>query len=108
MLFPTVAFAVFFGVAFLVNWLLRPTVRAWLVAMTALSLVFYGWTDARFVWLLVASAVANWAFGVATARTLSADGARTPASTNVVRAAVVVNLVFLGFFKYYGFFTDAF
>jgi D-alanyl-lipoteichoic acid acyltransferase DltB (MBOAT superfamily) len=107
-LFPTVAFAVFFAVAFLANWLLRPTVRLWLVVMTGLSLVFYGWTDARFVWLLVASAVANWAFGVATARALGPDGARTPASTNVVRAAVVVNLAFLGFFKYYGFFTDAF
>jgi D-alanyl-lipoteichoic acid acyltransferase DltB (MBOAT superfamily) len=107
-LFPTVAFAVFFGIAFLANWLLRPTVRLWLIVMTALSLVFYGWTDARFVWLLVASAVVNWAFGVATAKALGPDGARTLASTNVVRAAVVVNLVFLGFFKYYGFFTDAF
>ena len=30
------------------------------------------------------------------------------APPTLVRAAVVVNLVFLGFFKYYGFFTDAF
>ena len=27
------------------------------------SLVFYGWTDARFVWLLAASIVVNWALG---------------------------------------------
>ena len=48
MLFPTVAFAVFFVVAFTTSWLLRPTYRAWLWVMTALSLVFYGWTDARY------------------------------------------------------------
>jgi D-alanyl-lipoteichoic acid acyltransferase DltB (MBOAT superfamily) len=99
-LFPTVAFAVFFLVAFLANWLLRPTRRLWLLVMTALSLVFYGWADARFVLLLVGSIVVNWAFGQAIGR------ANRP--QHLVRAAVVVNLVFLGFFKYYGFFVDSF
>ncbi|MGH9274601.1 MAG: MBOAT family O-acyltransferase, partial [Acidimicrobiales bacterium] len=108
MLFPTVAFAVFFVVAFAVSWLLRPTYRVWLWVMTALSLVFYGWTDARFVWLLVASIVVNWAFGEVVHRSLTSEGERTPLSINLVRAAVVVNLGFLGFFKYYGFFVDSF
>ncbi len=108
MLFPTVAFAVFFVVAFTVSWLLRPTYRAWLWVMTGLSLVFYGWTDSRFVWLLVASIVVNWGFGQAVDRSVGPDGERTPLSTNLVRAAVVANLGFLGFFKYYGFFVDSF
>ena len=108
MLFPTVAFAVFFVVAFTTSWLLRPTYRTWLWVMTALSLVFYGWTDARFVWLLVGSIVANWALGEAVFRTLGPLGERSVRSTNLVRAAVVVNLGFLGFFKYYGFFVDSF
>jgi D-alanyl-lipoteichoic acid acyltransferase DltB (MBOAT superfamily) len=99
-LFPTVAFAVFFLIAFLANWLLRPTRRLWLLVMTGLSLVFYGWTDARFVVLLVGSTVVNWALGEAIAR------ARQP--QHLVRLAVAVNLVFLGFFKYYGFFVDSF
>ena len=47
MLFPTVAFAVFFLVAFVANWLLRPAFAVWLVVMTGMSLLFYGWTDAR-------------------------------------------------------------
>jgi alginate O-acetyltransferase complex protein AlgI len=76
--------------------------------MTALSLVFYGWTDARFVWLLAGSIVVNWAFGRAVHRTLGTDGGRTVLSHNLVRAAVVINLGFLGFFKYYGFFVDSF
>ena len=108
MLFPTVAFAVFFVVAFVVSWLLRPTYRLWLLVMTGLSLVFYGWTDARFVYLLVGSIVVNWAFGEAAWRSLGPDGERTPTSTNLVRAAVVVNLALLGWFKYYGFFVDSF
>src|SRR6185436_18092008 len=37
----------------------------------------------------------------------AADGARTPTSTNLVRVAVVVDLVLLGWFKYYGFFVDS-
>ena len=108
MLFPTVAFAVFFVIAFTVSWLLRPTYRLWLWVMTAMSLVFYGWTDARFVWLLAGSIVANWTFGEAVHRTLGPDGSRTTRSRNLVRAAVVVDLGFLGFFKYYGFFVDSF
>ena len=63
MLFPTVAFAVFFLIAFVVNWLLRPRFAVWLAVMTGMSLVFYGWTDARFVALLVGTIVVNWAFG---------------------------------------------
>ena len=108
MLFPTVAFAVFFTIAFVANWVLRPTIHAWLVVMTALSLVFYGWADARFVWLLLGSAVVNWAFGRAVAAALGPEGTGTPSSVNLVRAAVVVNLGVLGFFKYFGFFVDSF
>ncbi len=107
MLFPTVSFAVFFLIAFVLSWLLRPTYRTWLWAMTGLSLVFYGYSDARFVGLLLASIVVSWGFGLAVWRSLGPDGERTQASTNLVRAAVVVDLGLLGFFKYYGFFVDS-
>ncbi|HEX4867291.1 MAG TPA: MBOAT family protein [Acidimicrobiales bacterium] len=107
MLFPTVAFAVFFVVAFTVSWLLRPTYRLWLWVMTALSFVFYGWADTRFVWLLATSILVSWAFGQAVFRSRSAAGEPTARSQLLVRAAVVVNLGFLGVFKYYGFFVDS-
>jgi D-alanyl-lipoteichoic acid acyltransferase DltB (MBOAT superfamily) len=108
LLFPTITFAVFFLIAFTVSWLLRPSYRAWLWVMTALSFVFYGYANARFVWLLVASIGLSWGFGVAVFRSLDPDGGRTPASTNLVRAAVVANLGLLGVFKYYDFFVDSF
>jgi D-alanyl-lipoteichoic acid acyltransferase DltB (MBOAT superfamily) len=106
-LFPTVTFAVFFVIAFTVSWLLRPTYRAWLWVMTVLSFVFYGYSDARFAWLLAFSIACSWVFGVAIHRSLSPEGEKTPASINLVRAAVVVNLAVLGWFKYYGFFVDS-
>ena len=105
-LFPTVAFALFFVVAFTLNWLLRPTYRVWQVVMIALSLWFYAAAEPKFVALLVASAIANWAFGAAIFRAMP-DRAPTPASRNLVRAAVAVNLVVLAFFKYYGFFVTS-
>ena len=107
MLFPTVSFAVFFVLAFTVSWLLRPTYRVWLWVMTAISFWFYGYSDTRFVWLLAFSIIWSWALGAAAFRSLSADGERTRRSANLVRLAVVGDLVLLGWFKYYGFFTDS-
>jgi alginate O-acetyltransferase complex protein AlgI len=106
-LFPTVSFAVFFLIAFTISWLLRPAYRVWLWVMTAISLWFYGYSDPRFVWLLVFSIVTSWAFGAAIHRSLTSEGEKTAVSTNLVRAAVVVDLGVLGWFKYYGFFVDS-
>jgi alginate O-acetyltransferase complex protein AlgI len=106
-LFPTVSFAVFFVVAFTVSWLLRPTYRVWLWVMTAISFWFYGYSDARFAWLLAFSIVWSWALGAAAFRSLGPDGERTARSANLVRMAVAVDLALLGWFKYYGFFTDS-
>src|SRR3954452_17111956 len=74
--------------------------------MTLLSFVFYGWSDARFVGLLAGSILVNWAFGAVIRLSLAGDGTKTPRSINLVRAAVVVNLAFLGTFKYFHFFVD--
>jgi alginate O-acetyltransferase complex protein AlgI len=110
-LFPTVAFAVFFTVAFVANWLLRPIFPVWLVVMTGLSLFFYGDAVPQFVYLLLGSAVVNWILGQAISSTLGPDRGRTSTSKNLVRLAVVLNLAVLGYFKYYGWFVgtiDAF
>ena len=107
MLFPTVTFAVFFVIAMAVSWLLRPTYRVWLWVLTVMSFVFYGWGDARFVWLLAGSIVVNWGLGEAAHRAMDEDGGATARSVLLVRGAVVVNLALLGFFKYYGFFVDS-
>src|ERR1700753_3641420 len=50
MLFPTIDFAIFFAIAFTVNWLLNPYSGWWKLSMIGLSYVFYGWGGWRF-WL---------------------------------------------------------
>jgi D-alanyl-lipoteichoic acid acyltransferase DltB (MBOAT superfamily) len=104
-LFPTVAFALFFCVAFLANWLLRPRPTAWRVAMIGLSFFFYGYWDARFVALLAASIVINHV--AALMITGSAAGSNGRRQRIALAVGVGVNLGILGFFKYYGFFVTS-
>ena len=98
MLFPTVAFALFFSVAFLANWLLRPHHTAWRLAITGLSLFFYGYWDPRFVALLVGSVVVNTVVG----RLVVLHRRRW-----ILAFGVTLNLAVLGVFKYYGFFASS-
>jgi alginate O-acetyltransferase complex protein AlgI len=102
MLFPTVAFAVFFSIVFLANWLLRPFPARWKLFMLGASYLFYGWWRVQFCLLLAASTVANQAFAVAIHRAPT-DRARR----GWLAGAVAANLVVLGWFKYYGFFVES-
>ncbi len=43
MLFPTIDFAVFFGIVFLGHWLLNPHPKLWKTFMVVASYFFYGW-----------------------------------------------------------------
>ena len=47
MLFPTVGFALFFPVVFVVAWLLRPWPERWKAFLLLASIVFFGWWDWR-------------------------------------------------------------
>jgi alginate O-acetyltransferase complex protein AlgI len=107
MLFPTVDFAVFFVVVFTLSWLTRPYKKVWRWFVLAASCVFYGWWDWHYLFLLLGSAVVNWAFGKAVYQALTPDGQRTSSSKWLVRGAVVVNLAVLGYFKYFEFFADS-
>ena len=102
MLFPTVTFALFFLLVFVGNWLLMPLPKLWKPYMLAVSLVFYGWWDWRFVFLLALSAVGNQLCALLIDRAASAAGRKW-----ILGAAVAVNLGILGWFKYYGFFVTS-
>ena len=100
MLFPTLAFGVFFLFVYFTAWSLdRENGRRKLFLLLA-SWFFYAQWDWRFVGLLILSAVLNW--GVA------ALIARRPADRRkwLVGLGVAANLLILGFFKYYGFFVE--
>jgi len=72
---------------------------AWLAAC---SLFFYGWWDYHYLTLLLASICGNYLAGSYIAR-----NAGTTSGKHVLIAAVVVNLVLLGYYKYAGFFLSS-
>jgi alginate O-acetyltransferase complex protein AlgI len=103
MLFPTLAFGVFFLFVYFTSWSLdRENGRRKLFLLLA-SWFFYAQWDWRFVALLIASAVLNWAIGALIARTREQGDGRT---AWMVGLGVAANLLILGFFKYYGFFVE--
>ncbi|MGZ4759513.1 MAG: MBOAT family O-acyltransferase [Acidimicrobiales bacterium] len=113
MLFPTIDFAVFFLVVFTGSWLLRPHRVAWKLFILASSFFFYGyWFSERsnlpLAGILAFTIVVNWAFGQAVFNAMTPEGERTERSRWLVRAAVVVDLGVLGYFKYANFFLSSF
>src|SRR5579862_3202157 len=102
MLFPTLKFALFFLAAFAIAWSLRRMPRARLAFLTLASYVFYAAWDWRFCTLLFCSSVANWWFGDCIFHARD-DGRRKL----WVAVAVALNLLTLGFFKYFNFFVGS-
>ena len=105
MLFPTLAFGVFFLIVYFTAWSLdRENGKRKLFLLLA-SWFFYAQWDWRFVGLLIASAILNWGVAALIAR----DRARRHDGKGggwLVGLGVAANLLILGFFKYYGFFVE--
>ena len=101
MLFPTLGFALFFLVVYLMAWALNGSNEWRKIALLLASWFFYGAWDPRFVALLFASGVGNWAIGQGIVR------ARSPGTAKaLLTIGVVGNLGILGWFKYAGFFFE--
>ncbi len=101
MLFPTLAFGVFFLFVYFTAWSLdRENGRRKLFLLLA-SWFFYAQWDWRFVALLIASAALNWGVAALIARSDEAGRRKL-----LVGLGVAANLLILGFFKYYGFFVE--
>jgi len=101
MSFPTIEFAAFFAIVFVVSWALMPHPGAWRPFILAASYFFYGWVDWRWVLLLVASSVVNTFAGQVIAR--------SPSQTRRKQAlvgAIAFDLGLLCVFKYLGFFVS--
>ncbi len=72
--------------------------------LIAASLVFYGLWDWRFIPLLLATTLVDWVAGRYLAKSEAEGGSRR--RKLILAAAVAINLAFLGYFKYRGFFVD--
>ncbi len=103
MSFPTIEFAAFFAVVFVLSWALMPHPRAWRPFILAASYFFYGWVDWRWVLLLAASSIVN--------TFASQVIARSPSQVTRKRAlvgAIVFDVGLLCVFKYLSFFVSQF
>jgi alginate O-acetyltransferase complex protein AlgI len=98
MLFPTIDFAIFFAVAFTVNWLLSPHSGWWKLSMIGLSYVFYGWVGWSYCLLLLTTTAVAFAGGAWVTATRSERSRRI-----AMGVSVGALLAILGWFKYFGF-----
>ncbi|MBU2929546.1 MBOAT family O-acyltransferase [Winogradskyella psychrotolerans] len=104
MLFNSIDFAVFLPIVFGIYWfIVSKKLKLQNLFIVLASYVFYGWWDWRFLALIAFSTAIDYAVGVA----LSKQKERTTRKV-LLWISIVVNLGFLGFFKYYNFFLDNF
>lgn len=100
MFFNSWAYALFLPLVLLVYYGLRH--RAQNVWLLAASYFFYGWWDYRFLLLLIASTLLDYALG----RWIASAHSRSSRKL-FVALSCIANLGFLGFFKYFNFFVDS-
>lgn len=104
MLFNSIAYAIFLPVVFILYWLLgtkRLTLQN--ILLLVASYYFYACWDYRFLFLLIFSTVLDYFTGL---RMFDASGERKKKIWFLL--SVVINLGFLGVFKYYNFFVESF
>ncbi|MEO9891005.1 MBOAT family O-acyltransferase [Aurantibacter sp.] len=104
MLFNSLDFAIFLPVVFLLYWFAtQKNLKLQNFLIAAASYFFYGWWDWRFLSLILFSTLVDYSIGVALRRNENIRIRKT-----LLWISILVNLGFLGFFKYYNFFLDNF
>lgn len=104
MIFNSLDFAIFLPIVFLLYWFVfNKNLKAQNGLIVVASYVFYGWWDWRFLFLILFSTLVDFLVG------LLLDRHRDPLKRKgLLWISILVNLGFLGFFKYYNFFLDNF
>src|SRR6056300_1722452 len=104
MLFNSLDFAIFLPIVFILYWFVtNHNLRLQNALIVIASYVFYGWWDWRFLSLIIFSTLVDYSIG----RRLKNEENQKIRKT-LLWTSIIVNLGFLGFFKYYNFFLDNF
>jgi alginate O-acetyltransferase complex protein AlgI len=104
MLFNSIDFAIFLPIVFLLYWfVVNKNLKLQNLLIVIASYLFYGWWDWRFLSLILFSTLIDYSVG----RKLLNEGNITKRKI-LLWVSILVNLGFLGFFKYYNFFLDNF
>lgn len=103
MLFNSISFAIFLPIIFTLYWLLNKKLKWQNILLLVASYYFYACWDWRFVFLLLFSTFLDYFSGLKIAES---------EKKNIRKfwfwLSIVLNLIFLGFFKYYNFFIESF
>ena len=104
MLFNSLDFAVFLPIVFILYWSLNSKgLKVQNLLLVIASYVFYGWWDWRFLSLIFFSTLVDYTVGIKLLHE------KKPSARKVfLWISILVNLGFLGVFKYYNFFVDNF
>lgn len=104
MLFNSIEFAVFLPIVFVFYWLLsKQNLRIQNTFILVASYFFYGWWDWRFLSLIAFSTIIDFIVGIQLNKTDVKAHRRI-----LLFVSIVVNIGFLGFFKYFNFFAENF
>lgn len=98
MVFNSLGFLVFFILAFCLYWLKGRNFFYQNVILVVASCIFYAWVDWRFLFLIGFTAILTYGTGliISKSNNNSVSGRKFALTLNIV-----INLVILGFFKYY-------
>lgn len=104
MLFNSIEFAIFLPIVFVLYWFVtNRNIKFQNILIIAASYLFYGWWDWRFLSLIVFSSSIDFFVGLRL-KNCNISGKRKA----LLWLSILVNLGFLGFFKYFNFFAESF
>jgi len=104
MLFNSIDFAIFLPIVFLLYWFVtNKSLKLQNLLIVVASYLFYGWWDWRFLSLILFSTLVDYYIGVRLAKEEITSKRKV-----LLWISILINLGFLGFFKYYNFFLDNF
>ncbi len=104
MLFNSIDFAIFLPIVFILYWFVtNKNLKLQNFLIVVASYVFYGWWDWRFLSLILFSSLIDYFVGLGLLKQ------ENPTKRKMLLwTSIIINLGFLGFFKYYNFFLDNF
>ena len=104
MLFNSIEFVVFLPIIFILYWSLSDrNLKLQNILLLIASYFFYGWWDSRFLSLIIFSSSIDYIVGILLSKTEDENKRK-----NLLLTSIFVNIGFLGFFKYFNFFSESF
>jgi len=104
MFFNSIDFAFFLPLVFILYWFVtQRNLKLQNTLLVIASYVFYGWWDWRFLSLIIFSSFVDYLIGILLFKTEQKKYRKL-----LLWSSILVNLGFLGFFKYYNFFIENF